>query len=94
MKKFTFRGGVHPYEGKELTAVGPVGVLDPGKELAFLLSQHIGAPAVPAVKKGDHVMAGQMLAEAGRGLSARVFSSVSGTVQFYRELYVLPGCHE
>ena len=81
MKKFTFRGGVHPYEGKELTAVGPVGVLDPGKELAFLLSQHIGAPAVPAVKKGDHVMVGQMLAEAGRGLSARVFSSVSGTVK-------------
>lgn len=81
MKKFTFRGGVHPYEGKELTANVPVGTLEPGRELAFLLSQHIGAPAVCAVKKGDRVLAGQLLAEAGGFVSARVFSSVSGTVK-------------
>ena len=81
MKKFTFRGGVHPFEGKDLTENAPVSVLEPGRELAFLLSQHIGAPAVPVVKKGDRVLTGQLLGEAGGFVSARVFSSVSGTVK-------------
>ena len=81
MKKFTFRGGVHPYDGKELTAKEPVRTLEPGRELAFLLSQHIGAPAVPIVKKGDPVLAGQKIGEAGGFVSAHVFSSVSGTVK-------------
>lgn len=81
MRKFTFRGGVHPYEGKELTAEKPVRVLEAGHELAFLLSQHIGAPAKSIVKKGDRVLEGQMIAEAGGFVSAPVFSSVSGTVK-------------
>lgn len=81
MRKFTFRGGVHPYEGKELTAQKPVRVMEAGVELAFLLSQHIGAPAKSIVKKGDHVLVGQMIAEAGGFVSAPVFSSVSGTVK-------------
>ncbi len=81
VRKFSFRGGVHPYDGKELTAEKPFRVLDAGVELAFLLSQHIGAPAKAIVKKGDHVLEGQMIAEAGGFVSAPVFSSVSGTVK-------------
>ena len=81
VRKFTFRGGVHPYDGKELTAEKPVRVLEAGPELAFLLSQHIGAPAKSIVKKGDRVLEGQMIAEAGGFVSAPVFSSVSGTVK-------------
>ena len=81
MRKFTFRGGVHPYDGKELTAEKPVRVLEAGAELTFLLSQHIGAPAKCIVKKGDRVLEGQMIAEAGGFVSAPVFSSVSGTVK-------------
>ena len=81
VRKFTFRGGVHPYDGKELTAEKPVRVLKAGTELAFLLSQHIGAPAKCIVKKGDRVLEGQMIAEAGGFVSAPVFSSVSGTVK-------------
>ena len=46
-----------------------------------MLSQHIGAPAAPVVKKGDRVLTGQLLGEAGGFVSARVFSSVSGTVK-------------
>ena len=46
----------------------------------FPLSQHIGAPAKPIVKKGDKVKVGTLLAEAGGFISAPVHSSVSGTV--------------
>lgn len=91
MKRFTFRGGVHPYEGKELTAEKPVRVLEAGAELAFLLSQHIGAPAKPVVKKGDRVLVGQMIAEAGGFVSAPVFSSVSGTVKGIEKRRNAPG---
>lgn len=77
----TFRGGVHPFEGKELSAQKPIQKLEPGPELVYLMSQHIGAPAKPAVKKGDHVLRGQMIAEAGGFVSAPVHASVSGTVK-------------
>ncbi|MBR5139418.1 MAG: electron transport complex subunit RsxC [Clostridia bacterium] len=43
--------------------------------------QHIGAPAVPVVKPGDHVYVGTVVAEAGGFVSAPVHSSVSGTVK-------------
>ena len=77
----TFKGGIHPYEGKELSESKPVQVLMPKGEMVFPLSQHIGAPANPLVAKGDHVLAGQKIAEAGRFISANVISSVSGTVK-------------
>ena len=77
----TFKGGIHPYEGKELSADKPIQVMWPGKELAFPLSQHIGAPAKPVVAKGDRVLVGQKIAEAGGFISAHVISSVSGTVK-------------
>ncbi len=77
----TFIGGVHPYEGKELSADKPIQVLLPGDELVFPLSQHIGAPAKPIVAKGDKVLVGQKIAEAGGFISANVICSVSGTVK-------------
>ena len=49
--------------------------------MVFPLSQHIGAPAVPVVAKGDYVLAGQLIAEAGGFVSANIHSSVSGTVK-------------
>ena len=77
----TFKGGIHPYEGKELSSDKPIQVMFPGKELAFPLSQHIGAPAKPIVAKGDQVLVGQKIAEAGGFVSANVICSVSGTVK-------------
>ena len=77
----TFRGGVHPYDGKELSKEKPVRELLPGKELVYPLSQHIGAPAKPIVAKGDHVLAGQKIAEMGGFVSANIHASVSGTVK-------------
>ena len=50
------------------------------KQAVFMLSQHIGAPAKPVVKKGDRVMVGTVLAQAGGFVSAPVHASVSGVV--------------
>ena len=58
MKKGTFKGGVHPYEGKELSMDKPTVKLLPGKELVYPVSQHIGAPSKPCVAVGDHVLMG------------------------------------
>ena len=77
----TFKGGIHPYEGKELSENQPIEVLKPKGDLVYPLSQHIGAPAKPLVKKGDQVLVGQKIAEAGGFVSAHVICSVSGTVK-------------
>ena len=43
----TFIGGIHPYEGIELSENKPVQVLMPKGDLVYPMSQHIGAPAKP-----------------------------------------------
>lgn len=80
MKIKTFRiGGIHPDENKlsndAVTKPAPL-----PKQAVFPLSQHIGAPAKPVVKKGDKVKVGTLIAEAGGFISAPIHSSVSGTV--------------
>ena len=77
----TFHGGVHPTEHKELSKESPLTQLLPKGELVYMTNQHIGKPASPVVKKGDHVLAGQIIAEAGGFVSANIVSSVSGTVK-------------
>jgi electron transport complex protein RnfC len=76
----TFRiGGVHPAEHK-LTHEAATQVAALPRQAVFPLSQHIGAPAKPIVRKGDKVKVGTMIAEAGGFVSAPIHSSVSGTV--------------
>ena len=77
----TFKGGVHPFEGKELSKDRPVEEYLPKGDLVFPVSQHIGAPAKPVVAVGDAVKKGQLIAEAGGFVSANIYSSVSGTVK-------------
>ena len=77
----TFKGGVHPYDGKDLSKDKPVSELLPKGELVFPLSQHIGAPATPIVAVGDTVLRGQKIAEAGGFVSSPIYASVSGTVK-------------
>lgn len=50
-------------------------------EVFIPFSQHIGKPAAAAVKAGDSVSRGQLLAAAAEGLSANIHSSVNGTVE-------------
>lgn len=80
MKIKTFSiGGIHPEENK-LTHEVPTQVAPLPTQAIFPLSQHIGAPAKPVVKKGDQVKVGTLIAEAGGFVSAPIYSSVSGTV--------------
>ena len=81
MLRFTFRGGIHPDDGKAMSKDKPIREVLPKGELVYPLSQHIGAPAKAIVAKGDHVLAGQKIAEAGGFVSANIFASVSGTVK-------------
>ncbi|MDO4491339.1 MAG: electron transport complex subunit RsxC [Lachnospiraceae bacterium] len=91
MSKNTFRGGVHPFEGKELAKDAPLTPYLPKGDLVFLLNQHIGKPAQAVVKKGDHVLAGQVIGEADGFVSANIISSVSGTVKDVRKCKTVLG---
>ena len=87
----TFRiGGVHPKENK-LSADQPIKVAELPKIAVFPLGQHIGAPAKPVVEKGDRVLEGQMIAEAGGFMSAPIYSSVSGVCKGIEKRRIVTG---
>jgi electron transport complex protein RnfC len=76
----TFRiGGIHPPENK-LSAGKKITPLAIPRQAVVLLGQHIGAPALPAVKKGDLVKVGTLLGKTGGFVSSHIHSSVSGKV--------------
>lgn len=76
----TFKiGGVHPNPSK-LTANRTIEPAALPVQAVFPLSQHIGAPAVPCVAKGDQVLVGTVIAQPGGFMSAAIHSSVSGKV--------------
>lgn len=77
----TFKGGIHPNDGKSLAKDKAIVTVMPKGDLIYPLSQHIGAPASPIVSVGDHVLKGQKIAEAGGFVSAPIHASVSGTVK-------------
>lgn len=81
MSILTFKGGVHPYEGKELSKASAVQKLLPEGDVVIPLSQHIGAPAKACIAVGDRVLVGQKIGEAVGFISANIHSSVSGTVK-------------
>ena len=56
MKLHTFKiGGIHPAENK-IAAGKPIENMPLPEEVVLPVSQHIGAPATPIVKKGDKVL--------------------------------------
>ncbi|MDE7446027.1 MAG: electron transport complex subunit RsxC [Lachnospiraceae bacterium] len=91
MAKLTFSGGIHPYDGKDLSKDKPIRDVLPKGDLVYPLSQHIGAPAQPIVKKGDKVLTGQKIAEAGGFVSAPIYATVSGTVKAIEPRRVVTG---
>lgn len=87
------QGGIHPFEGKDLSKDLPIKVVMPEGDLVYPMSQHIGAPAKPIVQKGDRVLVGQKIAEKGGFISANISSSVSGTVKAIEPRLVTNGSY-
>jgi len=79
--KFSFAGGIHPPERKDLTQDSEI---QPGpaiKEVAVMLSQHLGAVCRPVVRKGYMVLAGQKIGDSDAFVSAPVHSPIHGKVK-------------
>ena len=91
MARLSFRGGIHPYDGKELSKNKRIISVMPKGDLVYPLSQHIGAPAKPIVEKGERVLTGQKIAEAGGFVSAPIYATVSGTVKSIEPRRVVTG---
>ena len=75
-----FFGGVHPKDNKWYACQQAVQDFPEPDLLVIPMSQHIGAPCQPLVKKGDVVTVGQKIGD-NQGLCVPVHSSVSGTVK-------------
>ena len=76
----TFQNGVHPQENKEHTEHFPIARMAFGKTFILPLSQHLGAPSKPIIEVGQSVLRGQLIADAGGYVSARLHSPVDGTI--------------
>lgn len=76
-----FKGGIHPDDNKDHTRYLMIEELTPPKKLYLPITQHIGAPNEPIVKKGDFVKRGQKIAESNAFVSAVLHSPVSGFVE-------------
>ena len=77
---FSFFGGIHPNENKWYACDKAVKEFPEPDLLVIPMSQHIGAPCKPLVKKGDPVTVGQKIGD-NEGLCVPVHASVSGTVK-------------
>jgi Na+-translocating ferredoxin:NAD+ oxidoreductase subunit C len=72
-------GGTHPPDRKITASLSIITL--PVPELAIIpISQHLGAPALPVVEKGDKVIVGQLIARADGYISSNIHSPVSGKV--------------
>ncbi|HPO55112.1 MAG TPA: electron transport complex subunit RsxC [Ignavibacteriaceae bacterium] len=78
--KKTFRGGVHPFEHKEMTENLAFEIMPDPPTVIVPLSQHIGKQATPIVKKGSVVSLGSVVAEPQGFVSIPIHSPVSGKV--------------
>ncbi len=87
----TFSGGVHPVEGKDMSKDLPVRKVFAKDQVVIPCSMHIGAPAKPVVEVGEHVLKGQLIAEASSFISANVHSSVSGEVKAIEDRELVGG---
>ncbi len=79
-KILTFRGGIHPGCRKDMSLGEALREVPLPKVAVVPLSQHIGAPNLPLVKKGDTVAEGDVIGRSESFVSAAVHSPVSGKV--------------
>lgn len=81
MQTKTFERGIHPLYHKELASDKSIEKAALPKRVIIPLSQHIGAPCAPLVKKGDDVTEGQKIGDAKSFVTAPVHASISGKVK-------------
>lgn len=91
MALLTFKGGIHPFDGKKLSKDKSISLMTPGRDLVYPLSQHIGAPAVPVVEIGKKVLVGEKIADLGGFISTVIHSSVSGVVKAIEKRLTVTG---
>lgn len=86
---FSLRG-VHVPHRKHTAQMAAVRIAAPGF-VTLPMSMHIGAPAKPIVKVGDHVDVGTLVAEQNGKISSPVYASVSGTVKKIEDILLSNG---
>lgn len=82
--------GVHLPHRKKTSDMEPVRMSAPQK-IVLPMSMHIGAPAVPCVKAGDHVDIGTLVGSQSGYVSSPIYSSVSGTVKKIDDILLSSG---
>ena len=86
---FSLRGLHVPH--RKHTAKMPAVRMEAPKTVVLSTTQHIGVPATPVVKVGDHVNVGTLVAEQNGFVSSLVYSSVSGTVKKVEDMLISTG---
>lgn len=82
---FRFHGGLHLDDHKAESLTRPLQTASLPAELIIRISQHIGEPNIAAVKVGDQVARGQLLAESSELVSAPVHAPTSGIIRAIEE---------
>ena len=80
MRLFKIRGGIHPEDRKGLAAEQSIENLPMPPLLHIPLQQHIGSAAAPAVRRGQRIAKGDLLAHSQGAISAPVHAPTSGRV--------------
>lgn len=85
---FSFHGGVHPPENKIQSTQLPIGELPLPEQLVLPLRQHVGNIPKITVAVGEHVLKGQLIAEAEGTVSAAIHAPTSGFISAIEEAVI------
>ncbi|MFW5440653.1 MAG: electron transport complex subunit RsxC, partial [Methylophilaceae bacterium] len=85
---FNFHGGVHPPGNKAQSTQLSIGQLPLPEKLVLPLRQHIGNIPKITVSIGDHVLKGQLIAEAEGTVSAAIHAPTSGAITVIEEAII------
>ena len=77
-------GSIKVRHNKNTMDIAPIKMEDP-EQVILPMSQHIGAPCKPTVKKGDHVKVGQLIGDSDAFLCVPIYASISGDVTEIRQ---------
>lgn len=80
MSSKKIKWGIHPDTRKKLSSSRDIETPELPKQVVIPVRQHIGAPAVPIVNKGDIVKKGQLIAKTDAIVSSYIHASMSGKV--------------